>query len=305
MKSDLPPLLALTAFEAAGRLQSFTRAAEHLNVTQAAVSRQIRLLEDHLGRKLFLRSNRSVQLTSEGRNYLHIVATALTQISAATRELKTQRGCQKLTIAVDQSIGHLWLLPRLKAYIDETPGVIIELIVSDDERACLDPSVNVAIIHGEGKWPSHDSLLLFGEEVFPVCSPGYRAAAGGDWDDLQRLTDETLLDLDDHHWNWMNWRQWLTAHGISAATTSRRMCIGSYPLLIEAAKRGHGIALGWRGLVDSDLAAGRLVTPIKASLRTRFGYYVVSPRELPPSTASLKFIQWVKLASNEPEEIPV
>jgi len=293
MKSDLPPLMALTAFEAAGRLQSFTRAAQQLNVTQAAVSRQIRLLEEHIGKKLFIRAHRSVELTPEGRNYLHTVATALSHVGAATRELRSASGDPSVTIAADQSIAHLWLMPRLAAFRRDWPGLNISLVVSDEEKACLAPQFDVAIIHGEGDWPGHESALLFAEEVFPVCSLDYRQ----DWPDIGALQHETLLDLDDDHWNWMNWRQWLNAQGIGAAKAPRRLTINNYPLLIDAARRGLGVALGWRGLVDADLSAGRLVTPLRASLKTRFGYYAVWPRDRSRSPAVFALIDAMRSAS--------
>ena len=130
------------------------------------------------GKKLFIRAHRSVESTAEGRNYLHTVATALSHVSAATRELRSAKGDPALTLAADQSIAHLWLLPRLAAFRREWPGLSISLVVSDEEKACLAPQVDVAIIHGEGAWPGYNSTLLFGEEVFPVCSPDYRDAAG-------------------------------------------------------------------------------------------------------------------------------
>ena len=293
MKNDLPPLLALTAFEAAGRLQSFTRAAEQLNVTQAAVSRQIRLLEEHLGKKLFIRAHRSVQLTTEGRSYLHTVATALAHVGAATRELKADSSGTALTIAVDQAMAHLWLAPRLPAFTGSLPGLSLNLVVSDDERACLDPAVDVALIHGEGGWAEHDSAMLFAEEVFAVCSPRYLEATGADRLTVEQLAGERLIDLDDDHWNWMNWRQWLNANGVGASTGPRPLRISSYPLVIDAARRGQGIALGWHGLVDDDLDAGQLVTPLKTSVRTRFGYHVLWPRDRPRSPAALAFLDWV------------
>ena len=120
MKESLPPLTALIAFEAAGRLQSFTRAAEELNVTQAAVSRQIRLLEEHLGKPMFIRAHRSVELTTEGRNYLHTIVNALSHVSAATREIKSAGTEVRLTVAADQSIAHLWLMPRLPGLLCHT-----------------------------------------------------------------------------------------------------------------------------------------------------------------------------------------
>jgi len=296
MKNDLPPLLALTAFEAAGRLQSFTRAAEQLNVTQAAISRQIRLLEEHLGKKLFIRAHRAVELTAEGRNYLHTVATALTHVSAATRELKTASGAAKLTIAADQSMAHLWLLPRLAQFRETWPGLHVNFVVSDEDKVCLAPNIDIALIHGEGGWPSHDSLLLFGEDVFPVCSPAYRGASERRWQSVHDLAGEALLDLDDDHWNWLNWRQWLSTQGVGAVTAPRALTISSYPLVIEAARQGLGVALGWRGLVDADLSSGRLIAPLRASLKTRFGYHVLWPRDRPRSQAALAFMEWVKRA---------
>lgn len=291
MNSDLPPLSALVAFEAAGRLQSFTKAAGELNVTQAAISRQIRLLEERLGRPLFVRAHRAVELTSEGRSYLHTVVNALTHVSAATRELKTSERAPRLTVAADQSMAALWLMPRLDAIRKKLPATGIRLIVSDDDGKCLAGDIDIALLHGDGSWIAHDSALLFAEEVVPVCSPAClksRQAPRSPTD----LVHETLIDLEDEHWNWLNWRQWLTSHGVSMAATKRGLTIDSYPLVIDAAKRGLGFALGWRGLVDDEIAAGRLVMPLKETLMTRFGYYAVWPRGRPLSPEAKSFIDW-------------
>jgi DNA-binding transcriptional LysR family regulator len=214
------------------------------------------------------------------------VATALSHVSAATRELRSAKGDPVLTLAADQSIAHMWLMPRLAAFRSVWPGLRINLVVSDEDAACLAPQVDIALIHGEGDWPGHEATLLFGEEVFPVCSPDYR----GNWPDIGALQHDVLLDLDDDHWNWMNWRQWLNAQGVGAAVAPRRLTINNYPLLIDAARRGLGVALGWRGLVDDDLAAGRLVTPLRASLKTHFGYHAVWPRDRPRSPAVFALI---------------
>ena len=256
------------------------------------MSRQIRLLEDHLGKKLFVRSHRAVQLTAEGRSYLHTVATALAHVGAATRDLRSATNAAQLCVAVDQSVGHLWLLPRLGSFTHANPALSLNLIVSDEERVCMAPSVDVAIMHGEGTWPGHDSALLFAEEVFPVCSPDYDKETAGGLAAVERLAGEVLLDLDDNHWNWMNWRQWLNANGIGETSGPRRLQIGSYPLVVDAARRGLGIALGWRGLVDDDLASGHLVAPLRASVKTRFGYHVLWPRDREPSPAVRAFVHW-------------
>ncbi len=297
MNDDLPPLSALVAFEAAGRLQSFTKAAGELNVTQAAISRQIRLLEGHLGRPLFVRAHRAVELTNEGRDYLHTIVNALTHVSAATRELKTSERAPRLTVAADQSMAALWLMSRLKAFREKSPAAGLRLIVSDDDQKCLAGDIDVALLHGDGSWITHDSALLFAEEVVPVCSPAYlksREAPRSPAD----LIHETLIDLEDEHWNWLNWRQWLTSHGVSMAAGPRSLTIDSYPLVIDAAKRGLGFALGWRGLVDDEIAAGRLVMALKETLTTRFGYYAVWPRSRPLSPEAKSFIDWAVQESN-------
>ncbi|WP_373504341.1 LysR substrate-binding domain-containing protein [Aestuariivirga sp.] len=290
MKESLPPLSALIAFEAAGRLQSFTRAAEELNVTQAAVSRQIRLLEDHLRKPLFTRAHRSVELTNEGRSYLHTVFNALKHVSAATRELKSAGPTSRLSVAVDQSIAHLWLPQHLNSLREVFPDAGLRLIVSDDDKLCLGNDIDVALIHGGGIWPGHEGRLLFPEEVFPVCSPACLASRPSL--KLVDLRGESLLDLDDDHWNWLNWRQWLTGKGIGMAAAPRSLTMTSYPLVIEAARRGLGFALGWRGLVDDDLREGRLVAPFPDSLRSSLGYHLVWPRDRPQSAAALRFIEW-------------
>jgi DNA-binding transcriptional LysR family regulator len=184
-------------------------------------------------------------------------------------------------------------MPRLADFRAARASLALRLIVSDEEKACLAAEVDVALIHGDGNWPAHESELLFAEEVFPVCSPGYFGARQGGLDPAE-LSGATLLDLDDDHWNWLNWRQWLGAHGQSRATPPRPLTISSYPLVIDAARRGLGVALGWRGLVDDDLRAGHLVTPVRESLKTRFGYYLVWPRERTGSPAALAFIDWAR-----------
>ncbi len=274
LKSRLPPLDPLVAFEAAARLLSFTRAAEELHLSQAAVSQQIRNLEESLGVRLFTRSHRAVQLTDEGREYQHTVAAMLKQLAGATMDVRQVRSSQSLVFACDQSFATQWLLPRLGALRAELPDVSLRLIASDDDAECLARDVELSVLHGDGNWPGYRAERLFGEEVFPVCSPDYaHAAAADDW--VAWLLDAQLIDLADSHWNWMNWRLWLGGHDIDEPLASRRLQINSYPLVIEAACAGHGVALGWRHLVDDLIANGRLLRPVKQSLRTDFGYYLI------------------------------
>lgn len=292
---SLPPLSTLLAFEAAGRLQSFTRAAAELHISQAAISKQIRQLEDQVGAPLFVRRHRAVQLTPQGREYLHTVVTALTHLAHATLELRAEDESRRLCLAADQSVAALWLMPRCEALLAALPGTTLHLVVSDAEARCLAPEVDLAILHGEGAWPQHESELLFPEVVFPVCSPAYLERAGP----LRRPADlaaAQLVDLEDENWTWINWRIWLTDHGVGLPATHRALTIGSYPLVLEAARRGLGVALAWRSLIEEDLASGALVRPLAEEVATRFGYYLAWPRSRPPAPQALACRDWLRAA---------
>ncbi|WP_119459336.1 transcriptional regulator GcvA [Rhodospirillaceae bacterium SYSU D60014] len=291
-RKSLPPLHALVAFEAAARLSSFSAAAQELNVSQAAVSQQVRNLEDSLGLALFNRTHKAVQLTHLGREYQHTVAAALQHLATATQELRMTRGRDRLTVAADQSMAWMWLMPRLGHFYEVNAGVSVRVVVSDLESDCLADSVDVALVHGEGVWPGRQSALLFVEEVYPVCSPSYLASASP-LEVPSDLIEHTLLHLEDDHWEWMNWRMWLTENGVAFPANQHGLTINNYPLLIEAAKKGQGLALGWKGLVDRELDDGRLVRPLKESVQSRYGYYAVWLAAQAKSPQTRAFVDWV------------
>jgi len=307
-RKDLPPLEFLVAFEAAARLGSFTAAAEELNLTQAAVSRQIRLLEQNLGRQLFTRAHRAVRLTPEGRDFQHTVSLALSHVANAARGLRVVEDIAQLTVAADQSVAALWLLPKLEDFQGAHGDIDLRLISSDVEADCLAEEVDLAIVHGDGNWPGFEAELLLDEEVFPVCSPAYLERHGAIAQPAD-LLDRVLIDLDDDHWNWINWRVWLTEQttdlpqtlsrdGTVAGTGGlRRLVINSYPLIVQAARDGLGVALGWRHLVDEPLAAGALVRPLEQTVRTDLGYYLLVRRDREASPQAEAFRGWLRAQS--------
>lgn len=296
LSSELPPLEPLVAFEAAARLLSFTLAANELSLSQAAVSQRIRNLEEYLGTALFVRRHKSVHLSPAGREFQHTVASTLRQLASATAELRAPQGRTRLTVAADQSIASMWLMSRLPGFQQLYPEISIRLIASDDEQDCLDSDIQLAIIHGNGVWQNHGSEKLFDEEVFPVCSPAFLTNKHSHTEVLldcpEDLVDQVLLELEDNRWDWMNWRGWLSASGIDVPTSHRSFRINSYPLVIDAAKNGQGIALGWRYLVDDDLRSGALIKLLNHSVHTDFGYYFVWPASKPLSPAAHNFRQW-------------
>lgn len=293
LRRILPPLDPLVAFEAAARLESFTQAAEELSLSQAAVSQRIRQLEDHIGAPLFVRANRRVALTTAGRTLQHAAGPALRQIAIASEEIRARRGQDRLTIGADQAIAALWLMPKLAAFRAETGSDLsVRVVASDSDADCLAGDVELAILHGRGVWPGRQTALLFAETVFPVCSPAY-LRAHGPMTGPDTLPDHALLELDDIHWDWMNWRGWLSSVGVHRQAAREPLRINSYPLIIEAARYGEGVALGWAHLVDGDLAAGRLVRPVTDAVTTEFGYYLIWSDAHPLDPPAAAFRDWL------------
>ncbi|MFY9240381.1 MAG: LysR substrate-binding domain-containing protein [Roseovarius sp.] len=268
---NLPPLDLLVPFEASARLGSFTRAAEELSVTQSAVSQRVRTLESILNTALFTRSHRAISLTDEGRELFNGVKIALQHLSAATVSMQHRDARPVLRLAVDTSIGAFWLTPRLSSFLRAHPPLMVDVNVSDDEAEIL--GADVVVLHGSGTWPGFTARLLFGDEVTPVCAPSYLAKCPVAT--AQDLLEADLIDLDYKQWNWMNWGIWLTEKNMNPSEARVLIRTDSYAAQIDAARAGLGIALGWSQLLDEDLATGRLVKPIEASVQTSYGYYLL------------------------------
>jgi DNA-binding transcriptional LysR family regulator len=292
LRAQLPPLDTLVTFEAAARLLSFTAAARELNLTQAAVSQQIRNLEERLGVKLFERAHRAVTLTSAGREYQHTVSPMLRTLSSATDDIRFAESRPRLTVAADHAVASLLLVHRVQDFLADHPDITLRLVASDNQNECLAPDVQVVLIHGDGQWRGFSSVCFFAETVFPVCSPDYLAGAPR-LECAEDLVCHNLLHHGDDQWNWINWRGWLSLNGVDHQAGERRYEVNSYPLLIEAARRGQGIALGWGTLVDNDLAAGRLIKPLDLEVATGHDYYLAwrdTPAAAPEAQA---FCRWI------------
>ena len=271
LRRNLPPLDLLLPFEASARLGSFTRAAEELSVTQSAVSQRVRKLEELLEISLFERRHRAIELTPEGRELLNGVKVALQHLASATHSLRQREARRFLKLACDTSIGQHWLLPRIGAFLAPDSPVAIDLTVSDSEAEVL--GADVAVMHGDGQWPGFVARRLFGDVVFPVCSPGYLQQHP--ITTPQDLLSAELIDLDYIHWNWMNWGIWLTETGVDPAPARILMRTNSYTALLDAAKAGMGVALGWGNLCDGARNSGALVRPVAETVDTANGYYVL------------------------------
>ncbi len=289
MKRWLPPLNALRAFEAAARHQSFTRAAEELNVTQTAVSHQIRTLEERLGLKLFDRRGRALQLTEAAQNYLPSVRSAFDELHDATERLVRRDGDATLTVSTLTSFAAKWLIPRLGGFQDRHPEISIRIATSMVSVDFDRDDIDVAIRYGRGDWPGLRVDRLVREDIFPVCSP--KLVAGPN--PLRRpdeLASHTLLHvvgfLED-------WRVWLTAANVDGVDPSSGLRFDLMMNALQAAIDGLGVALGRSALVEGDLAAGRLIAPFDISLPIEAAYYVVAPEQSADRPNIKAFREWL------------
>ena len=235
----LPPLNALRAFEAAARHLSFTRAADELAVTQAAVSHQVKTLEEWLGLKLFQRENRTIYLTREGQTYLPAVRQALDTVAEATRRLLESDAQGPLTVSVLPSFAAKWLLPRLAAFRARHPEIDVRISSNDQPIDFARDDVDMAVRMGRGEWTGVTAIKFLEEDLFPVCAPALLAGAHP----LNRPEDlrhHTLLHDDMRQ----DWRTWLMAAGGEGVDPQRGPGYTDSALVIQAAVEGQGVALG-------------------------------------------------------------
>lgn len=278
-KNVLPPLDYLLAFESAARHQSFVGASRDLNISETAISRKVRLLELHYDRALFQRGHRSITLTDEGQSFLDRIRPALKLLRDASHELMVQELENPVTVAATNSVAALWLMPRLHRFRAANRQVEINIVASDNDAECLDESNDLIILRGDGRWKGYDATLLFGETIFPVCSPSY-LADNPEAKQIGNLPSLDLIEVSSSHKEWMNWRTWLNIMHSGEPKIHRAAVFNTYPLSIQAAADGLGLALGWGHLVDHLLDSGDLVRPLgEADVRTEFGYYLLRPAE--------------------------
>ncbi|MGI9336377.1 MAG: transcriptional regulator GcvA [Gammaproteobacteria bacterium] len=288
MNRQLPPLNALRAFEAAARHLSFTKAAEELFVTQAAVSHQVKALEQHLGMRLFRRLNRALLLTDEGQSYLPAVSRAFTLLREATHDLRLRDASGPLTVSVLPSFAAGWLVPRIGRFRRQWPDIDLRI---DPAGRLVDFSrgdVDVAVRYGRGGYPGLHETWLMREDYFPVCSPGLLEGEHALRESAD-LRHHTLLHDDGH----ADWRTWPLAAGFTGVDAVRGLVSTDSSMLIQAAIAGQGVALARAVLAADALADGRLVRPFRLNLPTEYAYYIVCPQDSAEQPKVKAFRDWL------------
>ncbi len=290
MTERLPPLNALRAFEVAGRLQSFTAAAAELNVTPGAVSRQIKLLEDHLSVRLFERGYREVHLTPGGRAYLEALSGAFGRIGAATQRLVQAHRDRPLHIFASMMFTMRWLMPRLSAFEGALAGGIR---LTTSLTAVPDPfaggDVDAAIYLGHAPWPGMVCHRLLEGRLVPICSPALlRDKPLACVDDLAQHTLLHSLVFPD------SWAKWLAAAGRPEIGGSHDISFGGSSLAYQAAIEGMGVALGQTVLIREDIEAGRLAAPLSQGLSDGSAYILAYPDSAARNRALAAFLAWLR-----------
>jgi LysR family glycine cleavage system transcriptional activator len=270
----MPPLNWLRAFEAAARHLSLTRAAEELNVTQAAVSRHVKALEERLAMPLFIRSHSGLVLTDAGQLYFPRVRAAFDLLDTATRELFSHGRQGALVVRVPSSFSIQWLVPRLDGFYARHPDIEIRLTALDQRGEITDEGVDMEVRYGDGRWAGLEALLLMKETVFPVCSPellrGEHPLRGPA--DLARYSLLHVTGYPDYR---EDWPLWLREAGVDDLPMQQGHAFDQSVMAVQAAVNGQGVALGRSPLVALDLAGGRLVAPFDIVLQGVGGYWVV------------------------------
>jgi LysR family transcriptional regulator, glycine cleavage system transcriptional activator len=293
----MPSLDLLQGFEAAARHLSFTKAAAELFLTQSAVSRQIKELEDQLGVVLFHRRHRALVLTEAGQQFYAAAAQALTTMRNATSRLKATSGRKPLSVTTTHSFAAMWLIPRLAGFTRTHPGVDVRITadtrVQDLERDGLD----VAIRHGPASLAGAHAVRLFGERVFPVCSP--RLLKKTPLREPADLKNHTLLQYDDPDARhpWLHWKTWLEVARIADLRPAATLSFSGYEQIIPAAVAGHGVALGRTPLVKDLLAEKKLVAPFTSSADPARAYFVITSQAAAGRPEVADFVGWLKAAA--------
>jgi DNA-binding transcriptional LysR family regulator len=292
----LPSLDLLQGFEAAARLLSFTRAGEELHLTQSAVSRQMQELEAQLGVKLFERRHRALALTDAGQQFYASAAQVLATMRAATDRLRAQAGRGTLSVTTTNSFAALWLIPRLAGFTRGHPGVDVRIAADTRVQDLARDGLDVAIRHGPASLAGPNSERLFGERVFPVCSPKLLKDARRPLAAPSDLRHHVLLQYDDPDVRhpWLHWRTWLEVERLEELKPAGRLSFSGYEQIIAAAIAGHGVALGRSPLLNDAIRAGELAAPFKRTADPARAYYAVVSPNAAERVEVKDFVAWLK-----------
>jgi len=287
MNQSLPALNAVRIFEAAARLQNFTKAANEIHITQSAVSKQIKLLEQQLGCQLFIRTGPVLKLSDEGKEFQTVAEESLSIIRRGTVRIRNRTANTPLTISLLPSFAHNWFLPNLASFEQSHPDISLRLAPSYNVID-LDvvSDIDLAIRLGRGYWPNLHSLQVTEDELIPVCSPNIARKLK----DIIDIKEQRLI-VDSSPYD--EWHRWKAKAGLNF-TTKDCLYLDDVNLQLSAAVEGRGICLCRKSFVANHLVLGNLVQPFELSIYSNFNFYLVCPENRLKEMKIAAFYQWIK-----------
>jgi LysR family transcriptional regulator, glycine cleavage system transcriptional activator len=286
MGHQMPPLPWLRAFEASARHLSFTNAASELNLTQAAISKQVKLLEHYLREPLFERLPRSLRLTKVGAAYLPKVTDAFERLSAGSLEVFGGRRTGFLSVRASVGYAITWLAARLPRFLDAYPKTQVRIVSSVWAEDYDSETFDLDIRYGFGKWPGFDADRVTWEKLIPMCLPEIAARMSSPED----LAKERLLHVLGYQ---EGWATWLAAAGTRQVDPGSGIWFDTTPMALEVAAQGGGVALGRSSMLERELASGRLVRPFDLELPIEEGYFLTAPKSGARHPDAVVFRDWL------------
>jgi len=288
----LPPLSSLRIFESAARLQGFSKAADELGLTQAAISRSIKTLEDDLGVALFVRRNRAVFLTPDGQTYSDAISSALSAIATASQSLRRQKDDSEITFFSQLCEGIYWVMPRLASFHAVHPDIQVKVSASTHPVTESNEPFDVALQISSRAHGTYRPVFTVPDHTFPVCSPEY--AEKHEAKCLNDLNTMTLLHHTAQPQDWLTWKEWLAGVGSDIDPGRHDLIFDSYPMMVEATIAGHGVMLGWQRTCQHLLESGVLVRPFAEHLEIEKGLTVYRHAAAPPRPQAQTFLAWLR-----------
>ncbi len=287
---NLPSLTALAVFEASARHMNFNQAAQELNVTRGAVSRQIKSLEEELGAALFEREAKGVHLTAEGESLYAVLARSFSEIAESVDAIRAGQRGSAVTLACTTAFASLWLMPHMGSFWRRHPDIDVHHLMSDRAEDFRRAEIELRVRYGPGDWPDEEAELLFSEKIYPVCGPGFAEEHRDRADeDIEALP---LLHVEGVDPEWTNWDEFLRRVGRQHGPLGGRQ-FNNFSVLLQAAQDDQGVALGWERLIRPLLAEGKLVRFGSLEIDAPGGYYLTWNARRTLSDAALALKDWL------------
>lgn len=295
-RRHLPTLTSMQCFEASARHLSFTRAADELNLTQSAVSKQVAQLETIVDQPLFLRVRKRLQITPEGSLYLTEVRKTLAQVEMSTRYMQSYGGQNEvLSVTTSMTFGARWLVPRLNGFRLRHPNVYLDISNRTESFDFESEDVDVAFFYGNGIWPKSECIKLLDEEMVAVCSPAILPSAG-----INKPLDLISLVLLQNSTRPEAWHDWFKAQDCYTSYSYHGPRFDSFYMALQAARAGCGVILVPKFLAEEELNSGDLVIPWRFSFASNNAYYLAYPEHKAEVAKVKSFVDWILEKKDQP-----